>query len=971
MKRGKLILFFLFLAVLPVKAQFYSLGDEQGSQKWNFIETGTYRIVYPHGADSLARVYARYLENSADAVGSSIGYRPNCAYRKKMPVILHNAAAYSNGMVTWTPRRMELYTSPEAYGPDVIPWVEELAIHESRHVAQMQFSKADFRFLNVLTGELTPGALSAVYPGPAFLEGDAVLAETALSGAGRGRSGDFLEYMRASFAAGDYRDYWKWRYGSQRYYTPDYYRAGYMAMAGIRTLYDIPDFTARYYKRIKDHHGIAFNNFEKTVRESTGLEFKDAFREICGKLDSTWRAEAEARGPHMAYRKVTPDQHRFTSFGNLESFRDSLYAVRSGLTHTAELVKVATDGGYKRISSFASQVSSLKISSYDGRLYWSEEAPDPRWSLKSYSDIRFLDNKGKKKTLTRHHRYFNPAPAPDKSEISVTEYFSDGSCAVAVISDEDGRALQSWKAPDGMQIAETEWLDGRIYATAITDEGFGIWEIPSFRNVLAPRKIKINSLRTDGHGRLVFISDLDGVNELYSILPDGTDARRMSSTANGASDFVFHKDTLFFTVLEPDGRKVCKTAINELMDIPVDFSQGLHEYPMAGELSAAEPLQPDFSTDCEISAPKNYSKLGHLLKFHSWAPLYVDYDSISDLSFDAVQQSAGLGAMAFFQNELGSASGYGGVKLDWKDWRPSGHLRFDYRGWYPVIETSLDFNDRNAGMYKVTKEERSTKAEFMPRPAPLVQLDLKTYVPLNFSGGGWQRGLVPQLRYAYSNDLFDGRWMGRLTGNFRAYIMKGIPSSCIYPRLGVGVEFGVSGRPGLSDMFCTNAYGYIYGYLPGIARTHGMRMSLLAQMHSDSGTFTEAYASTAPRGFGYDTSRILSAYPYQMKATFDYALPFAALDWSGLCPVAYLRNFELTLHGDLTMYSAPAAKLGGNLFSVGADLAARLGNFLWIPYDTRIGVSYNRLGGSGFEAQVSEGAASGHDSVSMVFTIDF
>ena len=44
------------LAGLPAAAQFYSLGSEPSSVKWNCIETPTYRVIYPVGLDSLAGV---------------------------------------------------------------------------------------------------------------------------------------------------------------------------------------------------------------------------------------------------------------------------------------------------------------------------------------------------------------------------------------------------------------------------------------------------------------------------------------------------------------------------------------------------------------------------------------------------------------------------------------------------------------------------------------------------------------------------------------------------------------------------------------------------------------------------------------------------------------------------------------------------------------------------------------------------
>ena len=59
----KLILITCFL-VLPflASAQFYVTGDDPGRLKWNYIDTDSYRVIYPAESDSLAHVYARKLE---------------------------------------------------------------------------------------------------------------------------------------------------------------------------------------------------------------------------------------------------------------------------------------------------------------------------------------------------------------------------------------------------------------------------------------------------------------------------------------------------------------------------------------------------------------------------------------------------------------------------------------------------------------------------------------------------------------------------------------------------------------------------------------------------------------------------------------------------------------------------------------------------------------------------------------------
>ena len=182
MRAVNTILAGLMLYCLPCAAQFYVAGSDKGSLKWRSIRTLGWEVIYPEGCDSLAREYARTLEEFRPLVGAGTPYMPNSEYRRPMPVILHSRSAISNGMVSWSPRRMELYTTPSSRPLESSPRMKLLAIHESRHVTQMQFAAArPFRALNVLSGELWAGAASALYCGPAFLEGDAVACETALS----------------------------------------------------------------------------------------------------------------------------------------------------------------------------------------------------------------------------------------------------------------------------------------------------------------------------------------------------------------------------------------------------------------------------------------------------------------------------------------------------------------------------------------------------------------------------------------------------------------------------------------------------------------------------------------------------------------------------------------------------------------------------------------------------------------------
>ena len=156
-------------------AQFNTSGSDPFSVRWMEISSDNFRVIYPEGMDSLARVYARRLETARVMNGWSSGFLVGQNYSTKMPVVLHAYNSTPNASVAWAPKIMDIFTVPEAYGPTPMPWEKELALHEGRHAAQMQFgSTRIYRPFQYLTGELFAGALAGIFPGPVLLEGDAV-----------------------------------------------------------------------------------------------------------------------------------------------------------------------------------------------------------------------------------------------------------------------------------------------------------------------------------------------------------------------------------------------------------------------------------------------------------------------------------------------------------------------------------------------------------------------------------------------------------------------------------------------------------------------------------------------------------------------------------------------------------------------------------------------------------------------------
>jgi len=200
MRRALAIIFLLFALAFTANAQFFLTGDEPTRVRWNQIETDHFKIIYPVGTDSVAREYGRELEIWRQPVGQSIHYLPGEYTKGKVPVILHPHNSYANGSVAWAPKRMDLYSIPIGYPFVPISWDKMLAIHESRHVAQMQLGlHSVLRPFNWIVGEMFNGAINGLYGHGSWMEGDAVVTETALTNSGRGRTADFINYYRSSY----------------------------------------------------------------------------------------------------------------------------------------------------------------------------------------------------------------------------------------------------------------------------------------------------------------------------------------------------------------------------------------------------------------------------------------------------------------------------------------------------------------------------------------------------------------------------------------------------------------------------------------------------------------------------------------------------------------------------------------------------------------------------------------------------
>ena len=996
MRYIQLLIALLFLP-FTLSAQFYVTGDDPGKLKWNYIDTESYRVIYPQGADSLARVYGRKLEKYKIPVSRTSGYITGEGDGKIMPVVIH-AFNDANGSVAWAPKRMDMFAVPSAYDPEPMPWSTMLSVHESRHVTQMQFG---------MTEKQKPGKwflgqgwnilAFLLYPGTSKTEGDAVIAETALTPSGRGRIADFLNYFWVAFDQGDTRGWFQWRYVSQLNYSPTYYALGYLTLGGFRYIYDYPYFVSDALHNVAEHPaklGCLYNVSKKV----TGLKWEEMWQEVRDSMYGIWKTDAEKRAPYISSERILPEPGRYTDYTDLLIVGEDLYAIKEGHVHTPSLVRIDKDGNEFHETLFPNTASAPKWDENKGRIYWSETIQDERWTLKSDSKVRYLDS-GKKKTLKNKAMLHNPSAKGNM--IATVEYRMDGHSYLKIIDSDKGNTLIEVNAPDSLQLVETAWLGGKVYVTAISDNGYGIYAVDPVEGIwdriLSPQPVMVKDFKAYG-SELIFACDRTGVNELYHLNPATGDLRQKTSTRYGAADFTYSADgsQLYYSSQTLKGKHIFRTSTDSLINRSVRFDS-IYRYPIAERMKEQETAAAKAQgyaaavtvkdEDVQLSSPERYRKVPNMLNLHTWFPAYVSVDNVMKMSFDKVYQALSLGVSGVTQNHLATAVGEAGYSAH-KDpynparWRHSGHAKFTYSGLYPVFEFSFDINDRsarqyynhadagNGEIYMVNSKELAT---------PYVQGKVNMYIPFNLSSGGWHKGVIPRISYTITNDRFntgttymergingpqtfgysfvyhkEGRNVLRqyLGGSVRAYATTGVANSQVYPRWGIGGETGVSGSLDGCKVFSPMGYIYGYGYVPGVIRTQGLKLTAMWQRKLvNSSAFCQQTVDFLPRGLNSVSTlgSYLSIYNRNLfKITADYAIPIFIGDVTVCGNLLAIKRLVLYPHYDYTFIG----KQG--LWSAGLDVTADLQAIATIEWPCSVGLSFSWNGGSAWDSIPNE-----------------
>ena len=383
---------------------------------------------------------------------------------------------------------------------------------------------------------------------------------------------------------------------------------------------------------------------------------------------------------------------------------------------------------------------------------------------------------------------------------------------------------------------------------------------------------------------------------------------------------------LCFSVHTPQGYRPAVISPDQLHPVAVKRIQHLGD-PVTGSIQRADGEVLMSGELIRVELPgKPYTKVLHLLSFHSWAPLFLDPDSYK----------ISPGMMVMSQNDLSTMTIHGGYQYHKPQQSHNLIAGFQYTGWLPVIEAKY-LREYRAPDTLVSEESTSRRLEFYNQSARA-----RISFPLNYSGGVWTRRFTPALflinRFGKNTgDEHYPHWMAGLSVDLQ--VIRKLSFRDLFPRTGFALSGEVM-KPLSANNSGNNLNARLLVYLPGGFANSSIR--ILNSVHMNSfGLFLEDPYADLPRG-----SSILSGDKYYaFKA--DYSMPLAYPEWS-LSWLLYVKRLKTNLFFD------GSCEWNNRewQFTTGLDLLAdyyllRIGvqlesgiRILWFPQENKFGAEF-------------------------------
>ena len=873
----------LLIVCLDAVPQFYSTGQAPASVIWEQIKTDNFQIIYPREFYDEANRAANLLEFMYAEISTDYDIHP-----KRISVILYNQSVLSNGYVTWAPKRAEWITTPptESYSQD---WLDQLALHEYRHVVQLNNLEQGFTLLlKIVFGEAATGAIAGYLP-LWFLEGDAIWSETVFSSSGRGRSADFDRELRAVELDKDNRYNYDQSYlGSYRFYTPNHYTIGYQMVSYANMKYG-----NNFWKQTLDHvarRPFLVAPFYLGMRKTANTSKTKLYTHTFDSLKILWENNLDTCSSIINSINYSVHPKYFTQYCYVQPSEEQWFAVRSGIDDITRFV-VFNDSSEKVIHT-PGLYFNTRVSISRKYVAWEEIVPDMRWDQRSYSVIKILhQNTGKIKTLQTKTRWFSPELSPGGDSLVCVSIDTLNNISIILYNIVSDSIIQEFPLDEISNVFSPVWISKNEIAFIELDrEGKHIVTYNFDENkkyILFHAGFNDIANLATGNNELFFSYDYQMARNIYRLDLSDRNIYRLTRSKHGAD----------YPGYDPAGNRLCYSDYTSEGYRPVCISfDSLEQKPVQKILKYTYPwisTLPDKKymniQELEIPQtayiPKSYNRFLHAINLHSWLPFYADPDALTALDPEILP-----GFSLFSQNKLSTLITQ--FSYYYKDHTHYIEPRFSIQGLYPVIEISALFASKPSVYFWQENLNRPNDLK------PYFSFAIETYLPLQLTRNKYYRYLQPKIsyryinRYYYTRDLGVQRGYNYLEANIYASNLLKQSHRDIQPRFGQIVYLAFNQPIINPELFTHIAVGQYIQYLPGILRHHGIRLIVSYEDHEESKVPILNSRITPPRG--YDP---YMDYFNNLRGVLEYTFPVLYPDLS-LGPLAYIKRIHSTLYYD-------------------------------------------------------------------------
>ncbi len=841
---------------------------------WKSIDTGTYEIIFPAELAPLGQRVANLMVHYEKYNYSSLTTIP-----RRIPIVLINNYSEANGFVSLAPFYSHWFTTPASF--DSLEWFKGLAIHEGRHMVQV--NKIHYRdgLLYILLGDLGTALFTGIYVPAWFMEGDAVLMETALTKGGRGRIPAFDLWHRTLELSGVRYSYYQSYLGSYKSLYPysDHYRLGYLLCAYVRK---------HYGKEVWDKvlsntaRGFFSLNFNSALINETGLSIDEMYGKALDEYRALWTDQRQGLKFSDAEILNSEKENRWESFYSpIFDDEHGLFAVNFSMDKKLSLVKIAGDKKYSKIadvpygiaSSFIRNEKNLSVGG--GKALWREQVPDPRWGYRTWTDLRLFDlGTGSSELITTRGKYITSTLSPDGTVAAGIEYGADLKYFMSIVD------IKSRKLILRDQILNKGYLfdisisgdKNDVALAALSDDGCAIllYNIESRTVKEIVKYTYAERLRSPVfyQNYIIYQSDYSGIDNIYAA--DMLSGKRFQITSRpfGAYFPSVSNGMLYFNDYSKNGYQAASMKLDRKKWVPLDKIER-REIGYIDEIAAQELKGDNGNVDLipvNEYPVKDYSHIRNAVNFYGWFWFPLEFLFIS--------RKYNISLLAISKNVLQTTDIIVDYTYNFNENKHSAGASLAYSGLYPVITVRGGYGGRAVFLYDESKDAHRDIYKTWNE----IKAGGTISFPLNLSRGirttGIEFGAGTDYLKLYDQNDVDYEMYDNMKENgelvsakyFLSFssIKSGARNS-VTPGTGAGLSLSYEHTP-YGDYRGSQISGEADIYLPGFTDNQGLVLSgSYEKIEYDTYVFPQK--ALFPRG--YKELR----YEQYYKGTVDYRFP--------------------------------------------------------------------------------------------------